>query len=117
MAMDPAKLGAGARSLVLDAEVSRLVSAASILELGIKHRLGELAQAAPVLADLPQAFAGWAARELPMTAAQAALAGALDWEHRDPFDRILAAQAIMEGAVLVSKDTAFDTAPGLRRVW
>jgi PIN domain nuclease of toxin-antitoxin system len=115
--MDPSQLGAGARDLVMDPEVSRLVSAASVLELAIKHHLGKLPQAAPVLADLPQAFVGWAARELPLTAAQGALAGGMDWEHRDPFDRILAAQAIMEGALLVSKDVAFDSAPGVRRIW
>lgn len=44
-------------------------------------------------------------------------AGALlDWDHRDPWDRLLAAQARLEGCALVSKDEAFDTI-GLKRIW
>jgi PIN domain nuclease of toxin-antitoxin system len=39
------------------------------------------------------------------------------WGHRDPFDRMVAAQAILEGAVSVSADRVFDTAPGVRRLW
>jgi PIN domain nuclease of toxin-antitoxin system len=45
------------------------------------------------------------------------LAGHLDWSHKDPFDRMLAAQAVLEDATLVSADAAFDSAPGVRRLW
>ena len=45
------------------------------------------------------------------------LAGVLDWTHRDPFDRLIAATALVNGWVLISADTAFDSLPGLRRLW
>ena len=46
---------------------------------------------------------------LPLTLAHALAAGALDWAHRDPFDRMLAAQALAEGATLVTADRVFAT--------
>lgn len=53
------------------------------------------------------------AEPLPLTHPHAVSAGSLDWEHRDPFDRLLAAQAIAEGLTLVTADRAFRGAPGL----
>ncbi|MDB5664571.1 MAG: domain nuclease [Cypionkella sp.] len=52
-----------------------------------------------------------------MNPAIATRAGLLDWDHRDPFDRILAATALAGGMDFISADTAFDTIPGLRRIW
>jgi PIN domain nuclease of toxin-antitoxin system len=54
--------------------------------------------------------------EAPLTAAVTLLAGRLDWEHRDPFDRMLAATAILTGSILISADQAFDGI-AVRRVW
>ncbi|MDR0284878.1 MAG: PIN domain-containing protein [Propionibacteriaceae bacterium] len=54
---------------------------------------------------------------LPVTDEHGILAGHLDWSHKDPFDRMLAAQAVLEDATLVSADAAFDSAPGVRRLW
>lgn len=45
------------------------------------------------------------------------LAGTLDWPHRNPFDRMLAATALVNGWVLISADMVFDSLIGLRRVW
>jgi PIN domain nuclease of toxin-antitoxin system len=45
------------------------------------------------------------------------VAGSLDWPHRDPFDRLLAATALINGWPLISADPAFDRLTGLRRVW
>ncbi len=52
----------------------------------------------------------------PLTPAIASLAGRLDWPHRNPFDRMLAATALTMGLALVSADPVFDTLP-LRRIW
>ncbi|MGH9083094.1 MAG: type II toxin-antitoxin system VapC family toxin [Acidimicrobiales bacterium] len=80
------------------------VSAASIWEITIKRQIGKLRfEGSP--ADEVRA-AGF--EHLPITAAHAELAGDLPLHHRDPFDRMLVAQAQAEGLTLVSGDPAFD---------
>lgn len=80
------------------------VSAASVWELSIKHQLGKLPSAAPFLADVEGAVASLGADLLPMTHRHALRAGELDWAHRDPFDRMLVAQAQVEALRLVTLD-------------
>lgn len=53
------------------------------------------------------------AHALPVKTGHALLGGALEWSHRDPFDRLLAAQAIADGLTLLTAARAFDSAPGL----
>ncbi|MGL5012179.1 MAG: type II toxin-antitoxin system VapC family toxin, partial [Paracoccaceae bacterium] len=53
----------------------------------------------------------------PLTEDISLSAGLLDWSHRDPFDRMIAATALAFDMTLISADTAFDAVPGLRRVW
>ncbi len=55
--------------------------------------------------------------KIDVTTAHALRAGTLTWTHRDPFDRMLAAQALMEDLTLVSTDPAFSDFPGLRLIW
>lgn len=57
------------------------------------------------------------ARPLAIEAVDATLAGLLTSEHRDPFDRVIAAQAIRRNATVITPDTAFDTFPGVVRWW
>ncbi len=77
-----------------------LLSAAVVWEVAIKRSLGKL--------DAPEDFAptlvGAGAQPLPVTLAHAAAVESLPWHHRDPFDRMLIAQATIEGATLVSRD-------------
>ncbi|MDR1151178.1 MAG: type II toxin-antitoxin system VapC family toxin [Bifidobacteriaceae bacterium] len=113
----PELLGRSAELPILDPANDVLVSAVVPWELSIKHRAGKLAAAAPVLADFPAVIAALAATSLPVDHRHAILAGNLEWDHTDPFDRILAAQAALEGAVLNSRDPVFDTLPGIRRLW
>ena len=110
-----ARLPAPLRERLAEAEL--VVSAASFWELSIKYHLGKLPSAAALLADVPGVVQTLGADLLPMTAAHAVRAGALDWAHRDPFDRMLVAQAIGDGLRLVSLDervTAYPGAPLLR---
>jgi len=92
------------RAQLLDPQHQLLLSAATAWELSIKHQLGRLSEAAPLLVD----FAGIAERLgaglLNITPAHGIRAGALDWGHRDPFDRMLVAQALEEGLRLVTLD-------------
>ena len=53
----------------------------------------------------------------PMTSEQAITAGGLAWDHGDPFDRMLAAQALAENLTLVSRDAAFGALRGLKVLW
>jgi PIN domain nuclease of toxin-antitoxin system len=104
-AANPNKLPASFRSRLESVESTVLFSAASIWEIAIKVQLGKLE-----LAVAPEDFAGTAVErgfeELPITAAHAAAAGRLPLLHRDPFDRILVAQAILEPARLLTLDRA-----------
>ncbi|WP_309134340.1 type II toxin-antitoxin system VapC family toxin [Cellulomonas sp.] len=91
------------REDLADPTVTLLVSAASALEVATKQRLGKL--------DVGDLVAYWTRRveeiggtELPVRADHALLAGRLTWDHRDPFDRLLVAQAVVENATLVTVD-------------
>ena len=97
---DSQALSADARRSITDTRNEVFVSAASIWEMAIKRSLGKL-RAPDNLADTVQE-AGFAA--LPITLAHAEQAGMLPPHHRDPFDRMLVAQALEEGLVLVTDD-------------
>jgi len=76
------------------------VSAASLFEIETKRRIGKLQAPADVLAAVrADGFV-----PLPLSPAAAAEAGALDWEHRDPFDRLLVAHARELGVTLLTAD-------------
>lgn len=94
-----------------------LVSAASAWECATKHRLGKLPGADAVLASFTEHLANLGATEVPISTADALLAGSLDWTHRDPFDRVLAAQSIRRSVALVSRDPIFSALPGVHVLW
>lgn len=96
-------LAPAARRAIADPASDVLVSAATVWEIGIKRRLGKLDAPADVLGAIDAAgFDG-----LPVSLADADAAAGLPPHHRDPFDRMLVAQATRLGAVLVSRDPAF----------
>jgi PIN domain nuclease of toxin-antitoxin system len=84
---------------MIDTELDVFVSAATLWEVSIKTSLGKLG---PV--DLPERILASGLRELPITAMHAIAAGRLPGIHRDPFDRMLIAQAKMEGLTLLTRD-------------
>ena len=93
-----------------------LVSAASAWEIATKHRIGKLPEAAAVALDIAGAIAVEGFEELPITVDDAARAGSLPGLHRDPFDRMLIAQALTGNLALASNDPLFDRY-GVRRLW
>ena len=99
LANDP-RLGDAAREQIADPAVEVAVSAASAWEISIKQALGRL----EMEADLAIAIAASGFRELPITIEDALTAGALPRHHRDPFDRMLVAQALREGCTIVTAD-------------
>lgn len=103
------------RATILDAD-EVLVSPVSAYEMALKHQLGRLPGVADLLSDLSGYLSAQAFSVLPIGLAHAELAGRLPVVHRDPFDRLIAAQAQIEQVALVSGDTVFD-AFGVRRLW
>jgi len=110
------RLSAAARAGVADPTNEVLVSAASAWEIETKFRLGKLPGLAPMLVDLARTVAEEGFETLPITFQHGALAGRLDGEHRDPFDRMLIAQALVDDLVLVSNERLFDRF-GVARLW
>ncbi|MCU1477382.1 MAG: hypothetical protein JWQ64_2075 [Subtercola sp.] len=113
----PKRIPTEASELITDPASELLVSVVTPWEMGIKHRKGRFPDAGPFLGAFTQHMAHLRARELPITGEHSLFAGQLEWAHRDPFDRMLAAQAIIENAVLVSADGAFASLGGLRTAW
>ena len=104
---DP-KLTATARATAETAEVIRL-SPISFFEVSQKVRLGKWPDMERYLDDLPRLARDQGVLTAPFSPEVAILAGNMTWSHRDPFDRILAATAILSGATLLSAYTWFDT--------
>ena len=115
--MDSARLGGGAKTAILDADAVH-VSPISVYEVVRKAHLGKWPDIVPHVDALLNEGQTVSA---PFTRAVAARAGALDWAHRDPFDRLIAATAIEMGWALISRDSEFDALDGARgwlgRVW
>lgn len=113
---DDRRLSPRARALVADPDNEVLVSAASAWEIATKHRLGKLPGVGPLVSDQ----AGWFRRagfvELPITVAHADRAGSWPGPHRDPVGRMLAAQGVLEGLPVISRDEVLDGF-GVARVW
>ena len=113
---DSGRLSETAYRAIADEANEKLVSAASAWEIATKHRLGKLPGADAFALDIPGAIAHQGFEALPITVDDATRAGALPGPLRDPFDRVLIAQALARNLVLISIDDHFDRY-GVRRLW
>jgi PIN domain nuclease of toxin-antitoxin system len=105
--LEPQKLSPVLRDALEDSENTLMVSAASAWEIATKWRLGKLPHARSVVENYSMALNRLAAVDLPISGAVARQAGLWAVPHRDPFDRLLAAQARADELVLASTDPAF----------
>jgi PIN domain nuclease of toxin-antitoxin system len=110
------RLSLKSRRLIADESNAVLVSAASAWEITTKARLGKLPGAQDVAADVAGCVANQGFVPLDISVIHAQRAGALAGEHRDPFDRMLIAQAQIEDVSIVSDDRVFDDY-NVRRLW
>lgn len=110
LATDPSRIPERIRAELVAAEAV-FVSAASAYELAHKARLGRLPHGGRVIARWTHLLSALMAAELPLTFSHMRAAGDLDWEHRDPFDRMIVAQAQLEGHLLVTKDSRIRAYP------
>jgi PIN domain nuclease of toxin-antitoxin system len=105
-----------ARLIIEDGKNEILVSAASAWEIATKVRLGKLPTGEELASDLGKYLAQLGFEELPISIDHAVRTGRLPGEHRDPFDRMLIAQAQAEDLKIISNDRIFDTY-NVQRVW
>jgi len=111
--MGSIRLSPALRKTIARSDERVFVSAASFWEIAIKRRIGKL-----VLDGSPRAAAAAAGFvELPIDAADAETAGTLDWEHRDPFDRMLVAHCLNRAMTLVTADTALRARSDIAVIW
>lgn len=110
------RLSRAARRAVENTSNDVVVSAASAWEITTKHRVGKLPEAEAVALDVSGSIAGQGFDELAITVADAERAGRLPGAHRDPFDRVLIAQALAHDLTVVSIDRVFD-GYGVSRLW
>ncbi len=92
-----------------------MISPISFFEIGQKVRLGKWPRMAPFAGDLPVLLERQGGVTAELSAAICLEAAMMTWNHRDPFDRLLAATAIHRGIPIVSADTVFDDL--LARIW
>ncbi|MGF1548968.1 MAG: type II toxin-antitoxin system VapC family toxin [Sphingomonadaceae bacterium] len=114
--LESPRLSARAREALASSANAKLVSAATAMEITLKHRLGKLSDAAPFIRDGRLAIGHLDYVALPISLDHASLAGGLDIPHRDPFDRLLIAQARIERVPIVSSERLFDGF-GVERIW
>ncbi|MDR3662055.1 MAG: type II toxin-antitoxin system VapC family toxin [Mycobacterium sp.] len=114
---EPARLSEASAQLLGDSSNRLYVSAASAWEIATKSRLGKLPLADSITMGFEQHLRRAAVETIDISTDHAILGGAIGWAHRDPFDRVIAATAMVEGIALVSSDPVFDGLNGLRVVW
>lgn len=113
---DPERLSDAVRDRLLDSTTTVLVSAATVWELSLKHHQGKLPELGLAIADLPSLLQADGFQPLPIALAHGLRAGAYSQPHRDPFDRMLAAQAELERLVLLTADSQLSGFP-CRTLW
>lgn len=113
---DSCRLSTRAYQAIADEGNDIAVSAASAWEIATKHRLGRLPSSDALASGIGAYIAGQGFDEMSISVDDASRAGALSRHHRDPFDRMLIAQALSRNLFLVSNESLFDLY-GVRRLW
>jgi PIN domain nuclease of toxin-antitoxin system len=110
------RLSKRARDVIASFSTMVYVSAASAWEISIKVNSGKLPGAEALASSFDKRMQEVGFLPLPITAEHGIKAGSLAGPHRDPFDRMLIAQSVLENLALISNETTFDRL-GARRIW
>jgi len=113
---DASSLSRKARTAIADPDNECLLSLASCWEMAIKLSLGKLRLSGAIERFIPEQLAANGFHQLAIDFRHVAKVAALPFHHRDPFDRLLAAQAIEERCAIVSADPVFRKY-GITRIW
>ena len=111
MALASQRLSPHARATIEDTANALFFSAASAWEIGIKTRLGKLTLPGDAIVYVPARIAAFGLTELPISVAHSLGVERLPAHHEDPFDRLLVAQAQIEGLTIITADPAFSAYP------
>lgn len=114
--IDNPKLSATARTLIDDGDNEVLLSIASIWEMAIKQSTGKLSFGLPIRTFIEQQLSLNRIELLNIDLDHIDVIASLHLHHRDPFDRLLIAQAMVEQIPILSADSVFDAYP-IRRLW
>ena len=115
-AFDARELSRRARGLLADRANILFVSPASAWEIATKYRLGRIPEVAPLMHDMSGWFEGAGLEELAIHVDHAERAGSFAVRHRDPFDRMIAAQSLVERIPVLGRDAALRDF-GVELVW
>jgi PIN domain nuclease of toxin-antitoxin system len=107
LTQEPGKLGAAAKDAINDKSNTLCISHASVWEIHLKHLAGKLAFPAPPRQWIPEQIAAWKLMEIPIQLEAIQHTSDLPTIHRDPFDRLLLAQAITMGMEILTPDKFF----------
>ena len=113
---DPTRLSAAALAAIQDPANDQVMSAATIWELAIKVGQGKIALSLPYRQWMDKVIVDLKLTVLPVTVDYAERQSALPFFHKDPFDRLMIAQALVDGIPIVSVDMDFDPY-GVTRIW
>ena len=113
---DAAALSARAKAVIEDLDNTPTYSIASVWEMAIKVGLGKLAMSCPLYPEFARLLQERGFQQLGISYRHASEVARLPWHHRDPFDRLLIAQASVENLPIVSVDAAFDDY-AVTRLW
>ncbi|NOY93789.1 MAG: type II toxin-antitoxin system VapC family toxin [Deltaproteobacteria bacterium] len=116
MRHSPSRLGERARAVASDVDSALLLSDVSVWEMAIKLSIGKLKLMEPLAQIVREAHEKNGIERLPIEQAHILRVEQLPLHHRDPFDRLLAAQALIEGLTVSSRDRSFDRY-GVKRIW
>ena len=111
------KLSETVKGVLENANERKFVSAVSAYEIMNKHRIGKLMEFDDVVNNYFEYVKELRAESMPVSEFHAHYAGQFEWEHRDPFDRLLAAQAHTENMTLLTDDPAFHMLPWVKVMW
>ena len=111
------KLSDTAEKALNDENALKFVSAVSAYEIMYKHKLGKLQGFEDIAVNYLDVLKKFGALEISISTSHAHFAGKFEWSHRDPFDRILAAQTYVENMTLITNDEAFGSLPWVSVLW
>jgi len=114
---DIEKLSGTALAVIEDTDSMLFVSSVSGYEIMFKHYMGKLTGYSYVADNFFEILGTLDVIELPVNMRHAHFAGTIDWTHRDPFDRLLVAQAHVENMIMITDDTAIKSLPWVNTLW